>query len=151
MRKILLLSSFFSVFISCSEQEIGSSSTEASQLEEKFSQNSEIVAFPFSGNVAQVYYGGVTTPVEIYGKETYVFEGDILLSPDLVTFEEVKVIYEKGETPPANKSVGKTLNRWTNSTVFYSIDPNLPDQHRVFDAIKHWEERTKLKFIERDV
>lgn len=113
------------------------------------SSNTEIVAFPYSGALSEVFYGGQKLPVEIYNADTYVFEGDIILSEKLITTEEVKLIYEKGENPPSNKSVGKTLHRWPNTTVFYTIDPNLTDKNRIFEAIKHWEDRTNLKFIER--
>jgi astacin len=39
--------------------------------------------------------------------------------------------------------------RWPNNLVPYEIDPKLPDQFRVHDAIKHWEEHTSMRFIER--
>lgn len=100
------------------------------------------------GSVSKVYYAGQEIPVEEYNGE-YVFQGDIVLKRDMVSLEPQKLVYEKGETPPAEKSVGRTSKRWTNNTVYYSIDGNLSDKNRVHDAIKHWEDNTNLTFKER--
>lgn len=150
MNKIILLLSLFVFITSCNSEDIADyEAVDPNALTETQSENTAIVAFPYSGSLSEVYYGGQKLPVEVYNDEVYVFEGDIILSKDLTTTEEVKLIYEKGETPPANKSVGKTLHRWTNSTVYYAVDPKLPNQGRVSDAIKHWEDKTNLKFVER--
>ena len=150
MNKIILLLSLLVFITSCSSEDIADNEAiDPNSLTDTQAENTAIVAFPYSGSLSEVYYGGQKLPVEVYNNEVYVFEGDIILSKDLATTEEVKLIYEKGETPPANKSVGKTLHRWTNSTVYYSVDPKLQNQDRVFDAIKHWEDRTNLKFVER--
>lgn len=39
--------------------------------------------------------------------------------------------------------------RWPNATVPYDIDPNLPNQSRVNDAISHWEANTNISFVRR--
>lgn len=39
--------------------------------------------------------------------------------------------------------------RWPNGIVPYEIDPNLPNQKRVTDAIAHWQERTPIRFVYR--
>ncbi|MHC2623053.1 hypothetical protein ACVIW2_005085 [Bradyrhizobium huanghuaihaiense] len=39
--------------------------------------------------------------------------------------------------------------RWPDKTVPYTIAPNLPNQNRVTDAIAHWHEKTKIKFVQR--
>ncbi|MFD2518503.1 M12 family metallopeptidase [Salinimicrobium flavum] len=100
------------------------------------------------GNISEVYFGGHKIPVEDFNGD-YVYQGDILLPPDMVSQQEVKMIYEKGETPPANKSVGRTSGRWPNNTVYYAIDGNLDNKARVTDAIKHWESKTNIKFVQR--
>ncbi|WP_332368614.1 M12 family metallopeptidase [Spirosoma telluris] len=43
----------------------------------------------------------------------------------------------------------KTSSRWPNKVVYYSIDPALPNQTRVTDAIAHWEANTPIRFIQR--
>ena len=39
--------------------------------------------------------------------------------------------------------------RWPNGVMPYEIDPNLPNQQRVTDAIAHWRQKTDLDFVER--
>ena len=39
--------------------------------------------------------------------------------------------------------------RWPNGLVPYEIDPALPNQQRVTDAIQHWEQRTQIRFTQR--
>jgi Astacin (Peptidase family M12A)/LysM domain len=39
--------------------------------------------------------------------------------------------------------------RWTNGIVPYEIDPNLPNQKRITDAIAHWEQKTHIRFVNR--
>ena len=36
--------------------------------------------------------------------------------------------------------------RWPNCRIPHEIDPNLPNQQRVTDAIAHWESRTEFRF-----
>ena len=40
--------------------------------------------------------------------------------------------------------------RWPQGVVPYEIDPNLPNQQRIDDGIRHWEQRTGLRFVRRD-
>lgn len=39
--------------------------------------------------------------------------------------------------------------RWPNGIVPYQIDPNLPNQGRINDAIAHWQEKTSIRFVQR--
>jgi astacin len=39
--------------------------------------------------------------------------------------------------------------RWPNGIVPYEIDPSLPNQKRVTDAISHWEQNTHIRFVRR--
>lgn len=39
--------------------------------------------------------------------------------------------------------------RWRDFTVPYTIDPNLPDQSRITNAIADWEAKTPLRFVKR--
>lgn len=106
------------------------------------------VASPEPGAVTEVFYAGHKIPVEEFGGN-YVYQGDIILSPDMVTQEEVKIVYEKDEVPSGNKSVGRTSGRWPDNTVYYAIESGLDNKSRVYEAIKHWEANTNLKFVER--
>ncbi|MFV8839000.1 M12 family metallopeptidase [Salinimicrobium soli] len=106
------------------------------------------LANPALGNVTEVYFAGQQLTVEEFGGE-YIYQGDIMLAPDMVSQEPVKLVYEKDETPPANKSVGRTSGRWPNNTVYYAIDANLDNKARVYDAIAHWENKTNIDFVER--
>ena len=108
----------------------------------------EAANFDNPGAVSEVYFGGQQIPVEEFNGE-YVYQGDIILSKDMVSQQPKKLVFEKGETPPSNKSVGRTTDRWPNNTVYYSIDSNLSNQTRVIEAIKHWEANSNLQFVQR--
>ena len=72
------------------------------------------------------------------------FEGDIVLgrAADLRRVETGGMVLE---------SIGITGQqfRWPNATVPFDIDPAMPDQQRVTDAIAHWEANTPLRFVRR--
>ena len=75
-----------------------------------------------------------------------IFEGDIVLG----TVQEMQ---KATSTAPsiAMRSIGITGSqfRWPNATVPYVIDPGLPNQQRVTDAIAHWQSKTSIKFVLR--
>lgn len=62
-------------------------------------------------------------------------EGDILVKLD----------------EPSQAGLGvRDLNfLWKGGIVPYEVDRNLPASLRVYDAIRHWEEKTPLRFVER--
>ncbi|CAM4315394.1 M12 family metallopeptidase [Gillisia limnaea] len=139
--------------LSCTKDEI----TDQEFTEEQTTQISETtsllanveVAYPTeSGKLKDVYFAGQKITVEQIDGDL-IYEGDIIFSEDMVTSSEVKLVYEEGETPSQQKSVGRTSARWPDNTVYYAIDSNLPDQKRVSDAISHWESNTSLKFVKR--
>ena len=141
--------------MACSQDSVeeleGTGVTEPAEGTEEFQGEAvltEAANFNTPGAVTEVYFGGNQIPVEEFNGE-YVYQGDIVLSNDMVSMVPQKLVFEKGETPPANKSVGRTSRRWPDNTVYYSIDPNLANQARVIDAIKHWEANSSLKFVQR--
>ena len=75
------------------------------------------------------------------------FEGDI----DLGSVEEVE------QSNAAMRGIGIAEGvvlpgsqfRWPNGVVPYDIDPAMPDQQRVHDAIAHWEANTVIRFVLR--
>ena len=63
-------------------------------------------------------------------EDYYIFEGDIIIPAD-------------------GKSVGRTTNLWPDNVVIYSIDPAISNKTRIYDAIKHWEAYTNIRFKAR--
>jgi hypothetical protein len=45
--------------------------------------------------------------------------------------------------------IASVAKLWPNRTVYYTINPNLPDQARVTNAIAHWQSRTNIVFVQR--
>lgn len=134
--------------LSCSEDSITPDTEEQLLKPEQLSANVE-VAYPNEiGTVSEVYFTGKKMSVEEIDGE-YIYEGDIMFSPDMLTNTPLDLNYEKGALVLTQKSVGRTSNRWTDNTVYYAIDSNLPDKNRALDAIKHWEANTSLKFVQR--
>ena len=76
------------------------------------------------------------------------FEGDIVLGRTADLQRE-----EAAGHGPTLQSIGITGQqfRWPNATVPYDIDPGMPDQQRVTDAIAHWHANTPLRFVRRSV
>jgi astacin len=71
-----------------------------------------------------------------------IFEGDIILG----RAEAIDI------TPrPVPKAIVITGDqyRWRNGVIPFQIDPNLPNQARVTNAIRHWEQNTSMRFVQR--
>ena len=79
-----------------------------------------------------------------------IFEGDIVLG----TAEQVERNSEmikaevRGEVA-SGVIISGTQFRWPNRTIPYDIDPGMPDQNRVSDAIAHWQSNTRFAFVLR--
>jgi hypothetical protein len=103
-------------------------------------------AFPGqAGTVEKGYlFGRPVTFARI--KEHAVFQGDIIL-----TQEQLSQYPPSSSKNSRTDGAGRTLldSRWPNNTVFFTIDPSLPDPVRVTDAIAHWEANTALRFVQR--
>jgi hypothetical protein len=80
------------------------------------------------------------------------FEGDIVLGT-LEEMEELTVDSTAGRRASHIMARGISITgqrfRWPQGIVPYTIDPALPDQSRVTDAIRHWEQHTRIRFVER--
>lgn len=72
------------------------------------------------------------------------FEGDIVLG----SIADVQA--DEGGNPVLF-SVGITGQqfRWPNGRIAFEIDPALPNQQRVTDAIAHWHAKTAIRFVAR--
>ncbi|APG59248.1 M12 family metallopeptidase [Christiangramia salexigens] len=136
-------------FISCSVEPTSESLTEEMSPEAQLYDEFTEVAYPNEfGKVTDVYLFGRKLPVEqIDG--TFVYQGDILLPEKAVSFTPQNLILEAWEEPVFSKSTGRTQFLWPDNTVYYEIDPNLPNQQRVTDAIAHWESNTAVNFVQR--
>ncbi len=79
-----------------------------------------------------------------------IFEGDIVLG----TLQEVAQMSdmlraEAAAGVAAGVGITGAQFRWPNCRVPFTIDPALPNQARVTDAIAHWEANTNYRFIAR--
>lgn len=75
--------------------------------------------------------------------DKYILGGDVILTA-------AQMNRLKGDTDSNTRTGINTLaNLWPNRTVFYTINPSLPDQWRITNAIAHWESETNLQFVER--
>ena len=69
------------------------------------------------------------------------FEGDIIIATEdnfISQFDSEKgliITRDRGE-------------RWPDGVMTYMVDPNLPNRERVFEAIAHFEENTRIRFVE---
>jgi len=75
-----------------------------------------------------------------------IFEGDIVLG----TVEDLRAAAD-GVAGMVQFSIGITGQqfRWPNNTVPFDIDPAMPNQQRITDAIAHWQTRTHMRFVLR--
>ncbi|GAB3789724.1 Dot/Icm T4SS effector LegP [Spirosoma horti] len=98
-------------------------------------------AFPNQrGALQSAYLDGQKINYQLIGDQA-IFESDILLSP--------ASLQERNDVHMDGTGRLKASSRWPNKIIYYSIDPALPNQARVKDAIAHWEANTPIRFIQR--
>lgn len=91
-------------------------------------------AFEFEGARGLTSFRGAVVPYEVRDGMA-VFEGDILLGPA----ELVEPVSSKtGSGQRESMGITGSFYRWTAGVVPYEIDPTLPNQYRITDAIAHW-------------
>lgn len=78
-----------------------------------------------------------------------IFEGDIVLGSINEMERLVAEINREKDTGSLGIVVTGTQFRWPGGVIPYTIDPDLPNQDRVTDAIAHWHSRTGVSFIPR--
>ncbi len=79
------------------------------------------------------------------------FEGDICLGT-VAELERGSALAQATATEDmkaAGVGVTGSQYRWPNALMPYEIDPALPNQARVTDAIAHWEANTNMRFVQR--
>ncbi len=140
MRKINVVAALAVLLTSACTEEQGTGPVVSPQVD--FEQG-ELANPEIQGKVVSVYYLGQLVEMELVDGE-YIFQGDIHIPVDQLSFVE-----PPKATGPQTESAGRTRGRWPDNTVYYEIDPSLPNQRRVTDAIAHWEANTYLRFIRR--
>ncbi len=78
-----------------------------------------------------------------------IVEGDIALGPADEIREKTAAAREAVAADPSiafSVAITGSQYRWPNCVVPFEIDPVLPDQQRVTDAIAHWEANTAFRF-----
>ncbi|MEZ0483880.1 M12 family metallopeptidase [Fibrella aquatica] len=97
-------------------------------------------AYPLqAGTLKKATFRGEPVTYRLINGEA-VFQGDIILPAN-----------ELADPERTTEGTGRTLKslRWAGKIVYYTINPNLPDQARVTDAIAHWEANTPIRFVPR--
>ncbi len=128
------------LFNSCEKEDINENSEAENTTVEIQSFDIEKAEEAFPGQKGQsqnLFYGLHSLEVATIN-DTYVFEGDIIFSKDQLQ-----------ESTDATRSTGRTGGRWANNTVYYAINPSLPNQARVTNAIANWEASTSVRFVQR--
>ena len=95
----------------------------------------EMLARPeLEGKTAFASFRGATVPFEIRGGMA-MFENDIVLGPA----EEIQVVSSKDlNSQRQSQGITNTYYRWPGGIIPYTIDPTLPSQNRITDAVAHW-------------
>ncbi len=129
-----------SLFNSCEKEDINETiDTENAAVEIQSNDIEEAEeAFPGQKGQSQNLFYGLNNLEVATINDTYVFEGDIIFSKNQLQ-----------ESTDATRSTGRTGGRWANNTVYYTINPNLPNQARVTNAIANWEASTSVRFVQR--
>jgi hypothetical protein len=128
------------LFNSCEKEDINEISEAENTSVEIQSNDIEKAEEAFPGQKGQsqnLFYGLHSLEVATIN-DTYVFEGDIIFSKNQLQ-----------ESTDATRSTGRTGGRWANNTVYYAINPSLPNQARVTNAIANWEASTSVRFVQR--
>jgi len=79
-----------------------------------------------------------------------IFEGDIVLGTTQEVAEMSDMLRaEMASGVAAGVGISGAQFRWPNCRIPFTIDPALPNQARVTDAIAHWEANTNFRFVAR--
>ncbi|RXF70999.1 M12 family metallopeptidase [Arcticibacter tournemirensis] len=129
--------------LSCKKQQDFSSKEYDTMQKEDCNCMIEEAKPEISGEI--VKFGNKNKSISLVKKDgTHILEGDILLTPEQVS--HIKNQYENGTTVQTAFILNKA---WTNGVVYYTIDPSLPNQSRVLNAISYWASHTPLQFVQR--
>jgi hypothetical protein len=76
-----------------------------------------------------------------------IFEGDIVLGTAAGVREEADA--GAGNLPQYSVGITGQQFRWPDALIPYDMDPALPNQQRISDAIAHWQANTRIRFVLR--
>ena len=84
-----------------------------------------------------------------------VAEGDIILGPaeDMEVSDSGQQVIEKPKDyQPKALGIADDFSErlWPEGVIPYTIDASLPNPQRVLDAIKHWNDKSTIRLVERD-
>ena len=99
-----------------------------------------------------VTYSVVTEPDPDTGEDVRlaVFEGCIVLGTvDEIEHESTNLRTDEPEGVQHGVGLTGRRFRWVGGVVPYEIHADLPNQSRVTDAISHWQQRTRIRFVRR--
>lgn len=138
--KCLFLIVFFTLS-SCEKTPIEETNTVISSSTEDNVKTEYIDLFNSSeGKWVNIWYKGVQIKAfEI--NEGYIYSGDVLIPKNKASsnYKEYNGISKTGGSITL-------LSRWPKGQVIYEIDPALPNQNRVTNAISHWTNNTNITF-----
>ncbi len=140
--KFLLLSTMILVVSSCEKNEELSDIVEVTNEIDNFNTINEV--YPLSGKeqVETKSFLGIKAEFPKIGD--YYVLGDMLL-----TEEQLEGSNEQSKGVIENLASRLWPQVGNFHQVHYVVDQNLPRKERVYDAIRHWEQRTSIRFIER--
>ncbi|WP_434383131.1 M12 family metallopeptidase [Melittangium boletus] len=78
-----------------------------------------------------------------------VVEGDILVGSVQEVDALTREVEAGGVRSGQSVAITGSKYRWTNALVPYTIDSGLASQGRVTDAIAHWQQKTRVRFVLR--
>ncbi|WGH74472.1 M12 family metallopeptidase [Tenacibaculum tangerinum] len=97
------------------------------------------IAFPDAKGVVKTgFLNGQEISYEVINGYN-VYQGDIILTDSQI---------KSSPDNYAAKTVALNNRRWSNNTVYYTVNRKLSNTRRVYDAIAHWEAYTNITFIE---
>ena len=102
--------------------------------------------------VGQIDVGGRIVTYELRGGVALV-DGDIIIgsAEEVLTAAEQqrqgKPVHPQSAVLLFNPSGGTAP--WTDATLYYTIDADVPNQQRILDGVKQWNDRTAIKVLPR--
>ncbi|QHS59886.1 M12 family metallopeptidase [Chitinophaga agri] len=144
----MLLALTIVCFIACRKQDTLSQSQHPGTAPEKRCECENEVAFKdIPGEVVYLKDKKGDVKVTLVKKnDKYILGGDIVYSQ-----EQVDRLQRQIDNSDSTGRTGQSYiaKFWPNRVVYYTINPSLPNQARVTEAITHWQTVTNLTFVQR--